>query len=42
MDDKNISAIAWESKQEKLIAIATLDKKVTIWDVETEKIKFNV
>lgn len=42
MDDKNISAIAWESRQEKLIAVATLDKKVTIWDVESEKIKFNV
>lgn len=40
--DHNISAIAWEPKLERYLAHASMDKKVLIWDLETESIKFEI
>jgi hypothetical protein len=40
--NSNITALKWEPKQEKLLAQATLDKKITLWDIETEQVKFEV
>lgn len=39
--ESNISAIEWDPK-EALLAHATQDRKLIIWDLETESIKFNV
>ena len=40
--ESNITALAWETTREKLLAKATMDKKVVVWDVEQEAIKFEV
>jgi len=40
--DSNISAIEWEPCEERYLAQATQDKKLVIWDVDLENIKFNV
>jgi len=40
--DSNISAIAWDPKNEKNLAQASVDKKFLIWDLETEQIKFEL
>jgi len=31
----------WEPTAEKYLAQGTLDKKLVVWDVETEQVKFN-
>ena len=38
----NILAIVWEPTNRKFLAQATYDRKVTIWDVEAEEVKFEV
>ena len=40
--DHNISAIAWEPKLERYLAHASMDKKLLIWDLETESIKYEI
>ncbi len=37
--DQNISAIEWDP-QERYIAQATLDKKLIVWEVSSESVKF--
>jgi len=32
----------WEPKNDRYLAQATLDKKITIWDIETEQVKFEI
>ncbi|CDW86163.1 wd repeat-containing protein 17 [Stylonychia lemnae] len=40
--DQNISAIEIDpSSQQKYLAQATIDKKLIIWDIESENVKFN-
>lgn len=38
----HITALAWESFRERYLAQATLDKRLTVWDTETEQVKFEV
>ena len=40
--DSNISAITWDPTNENNLAQASVDKKFLIWDLETEKVKFEV
>ena len=40
--DTNITAIQWEPVTENLLAQATIDKRLVIWDIEPETIKFEV
>lgn len=40
--DSNISAIEWEPIRERYLAQATADKRLIIWEIESENIKFNV
>jgi WD40 repeat protein len=40
--DTNITAIQWEPQAEAYLAQATIDKKLVIWDIEPETIKFQV
>ena len=40
--DTNITAIQWEPQNEEFLAQATIDKKLVIWDIEPETIKFQV
>jgi WD40 repeat protein len=40
--DHNISAIAWEPTYERYLAQASMDKKLIIWDLDSESIKFEV
>ena len=40
--DTNITAIQWEPVTESLLAQATIDKRLVIWDIEPETVKFEV
>jgi WD40 repeat protein len=40
--DTNITAIEWQPVNEKYLAQATIDKKLVIWDLEPEVIKFSM
>lgn len=32
----------WEPNEERYLAQATLDKKLVIWEIETEQVKFEL
>jgi WD40 repeat protein len=38
----NITALKWEPVTERYLAQATLDKKIVLWDIQTEQVKFEV
>jgi WD40 repeat protein len=38
----HITALCWEPNRERYLAQASLDKKVMVWDVESEQVKFEV
>ena len=40
--DTNITAIQWEPQEENYLAQATIDKKLVIWDIEPETVKFQI
>jgi WD40 repeat protein len=40
--DSNISAIEFEPVRERYLAQATQDKRLIIWDISSESVKFNI
>ena len=41
-EHRSVNLEAWEPKLERYLAHASMDKKVLIWDLETESIKFEI
>ncbi len=42
IQDQNISCIEWEPQEEKLLASGTMDRKIIVWDMDSENIKYNM
>jgi len=40
LEDKNITCLAWEEEKEQLLAVGSRDRRLAIFDLETEQMKF--